>query len=254
MMARLREGEYGWRCRLGLIVPSLNVVAEPEMRRLAPDGVSVHSARMYLAGATTPESYARMAEDAEAAADLLATAGMDAIAYACTSGSILEDSGRITEILTKAAGVPSVTTARAVADALRALGLRRIAVATPYVEFVNKEERRFLESAGFEISAIRGLGLGHTSEERLSIGRVGLDAVRALARQVDSEAKEADGIFISCTNLATIGALEELEKEFKKPVVSSNAATFWAALRCAGQEIPIEGHGTLLRTFPPLGR
>ena len=69
-MARLREGEYGWRCRLGLIVPSLNVVAEPEMRRLAPDGVSVHSARMYLAGATTPESYARMAEDAEAAADL----------------------------------------------------------------------------------------------------------------------------------------------------------------------------------------
>ena len=85
MMALLRGGEYGWRCRLGLIVPSLNVVAEPEMRRLAPDGVSVHSARMYLAGATTPESYARMAEDAEAAANLLATAGMDAIAYACTS-------------------------------------------------------------------------------------------------------------------------------------------------------------------------
>lgn len=252
MISQLRDGEYGWRCRLGLIVPSLNVVAEPEMRRLAPDGVSVHSARMFLAGAVTPESFTRMAKDAEAAAGLLATAGMDAMAYACTSGSILEDSDRITEVLTRAGGVPSVTTARAVIDALRALGLRRVTVATPYVEFVNDEERRFLESAGIEVLTIRGLNLGHTPEERISIGRVRLDVVRDLARQVNSEAKEADGIFISCTNLATIDALEELEEELKKPVVSSNAATFWAVLRRAGLESKVEGHGTLLRTFPPL--
>lgn len=246
----LKEGPYGSRCRLGLLLPSLNVVCEPEMNRMAPEGVSVHATRMRLEGAMSPESYARMAEDAAAGASLLRTARVDVIAYACTSGAILEDSGRLTETIEREGGVPAVTTARAVVEALRALGLRRIAVGTPYVAFVNEAERLFLEKAGFEVTRMRGLEMGKTPESRVAIGRLKREAVHDLARQVDSP--EAEGVFLSCLNMAALDLLDRLEGELGKPVLSSTVATFWAALRRTGVEVSIPGFGSFLREFPPL--
>jgi arylmalonate decarboxylase len=246
----LKEGQYGSLCRVGLLLPSLNVVTEPEMSRLAPEGVSTHTTRLLLSGTMTPESYARMAEDAAAGAALLRTARVDVIAYACTSGSIVEDDAAITQTLEREGGVPAFTTAQAFIEALRALGLRRIAVGTPYVSFVNEAERKFLQNAGFEVTDIHGLEMGKTPESRIAIGRLKYDAVCDLARRVDSP--EAEGVFLSCLNLATVGVLDQLEEELGKPVLSSTVATFWAALRRGGVETSIPGYGSFLREFPPL--
>jgi maleate cis-trans isomerase len=40
----------GWRARLGFLIPAVNPTAEREMYRLAPEGVSVHFARMVARG------------------------------------------------------------------------------------------------------------------------------------------------------------------------------------------------------------
>ena len=37
---------YGWRGRIGLLVPSINTTMETEFWRIAPPGVSVHVARI----------------------------------------------------------------------------------------------------------------------------------------------------------------------------------------------------------------
>jgi len=246
----LKDGQYGSICRIGLVVPSLNVVIEPEFHKMAPEGVSAHATRMLLQGEMTRESYARMAQDAATTAALLRTARVDVIAYACTSGSFLEDGDRITETLEREGGVPAVTTAQAVIEALHVLGLKRIAVGTPYVDFANEAERMFLENAGFEVTDLYGLGLGDTPESRISIGRQKWQKVLEIARRVDSS--DADGVFISCTNLATIGVLEQLEQELEKPVFSSNVATFWSVLSRGGFSDPVPGYGSLLRDFPSL--
>ncbi|HBK81379.1 MAG TPA: decarboxylase [Nitrospinae bacterium] len=246
----LKDGQYGSICRVGLVVPSLNVVIEPEFHKMSPEGVSVHATRMLLQGKMTRESFSRMAQDASTAAALLGTARVDVIAYACTSGSFVEDGARIAETLEREGGVPAVTTALAVVEALHALGLKRIAVGTPYVDFVNEAEKQFLESAGFEVTGLYGLGLGDTPESRISIGRQKWEMVLEVARRIDSP--DADGVFISCTNLATIGVLEQLEQELGKPVFSSNVATFWSVLSRGGFSASIPGYGSLLRDFPSL--
>jgi arylmalonate decarboxylase len=222
------------------------VVIEPEFYQTVPEGVSVHVARVPLRGKASVESYVAMGEASVRAAEDLAITDPDAIAYGCTSGSIIEGEEAITSRLRDAAGgVDVVTTATAVIEALRALGLKRLAVATPYVQFVNDEEKAYLERLGFEVTRILGLELGHDESERKMIGRQAPGVAYRLAIEAYSE--DADGIFISCTNFATFPIIARLEAETGKPVVTSNQATLWAVLRRAGINDRLEGLGRLLQ-------
>ncbi|WP_431285198.1 maleate cis-trans isomerase family protein [Humitalea sp. 24SJ18S-53] len=244
MKAVSNYSPYGWRGKIGLIVPSTNTINEPEFYRLAPKGVTIHTARATALGKATRESYFSMAEAVKAAADDLATAEVDVIAYGCTSGSIVCSLQDIVQDLTERAKAPALATAGAVVAALRALGARRVAVATPYVDFVNESERSFLQDYGFEVASLHGLNLGETQEERRGIGRVPPEHVYRMARTCDRP--DADAIFISCTNLPTLDVIAQIEADLGKPVVTSNQSCFWACLRMLGLPDRIEGYGRLL--------
>ena len=214
---------------------------EPDFYAMAPRGVTVHTARMRLTE-VTPEALIRMAEDTERAACLLADAGVDIIVYGCTTGSLVggvewEEGlmGRIQE----EAGIPAVSTSSAVVEALRSLGAKRIGVATPYSEELNGLEKSFLEDLGFQVTGMRGLGL----LDNLDIGRVGRGTLEGITRDV---ADGADAVFISCTNLPVVGLIEEFEEEFNRPVVTSNQASMWAALR-GRVGYRVDGYGELMR-------
>ncbi|OVZ55362.1 decarboxylase [Pigmentiphaga sp. NML080357] len=237
---------YGWKAKIGLIVPSTNTVNEPEFWRMAPTGVGVFAARALLLGHATQESYVAMAQAVGAAAEQLATAEIDIVAYGCTSGSFMCPMSELVSDMQARTGKPALAAAGAVVAALRALGVRRVAVATPYVEFVNRREREFLEEYGFQVTSLQGLGLGETQEERRGIGRVPPEAIYRLARMVDRP--EADAVFISCTNLASLGVIAALERDLGKPVITSNQACFWACLRRLGLGDAPQGYGRLLET------
>jgi len=235
---------YGWRAKIGLIVPSTNTINEPEFWRLAPKGVTIHTGRAKLLGKATEESYFKMAEAVKVAADDLATAEVDVVAYGCTSGSIVCSLQDIVDDLKQRTKVPAVATAGAVVAALRALGSKCVAVATPYVDFVTASERRFLQDYGFAVASLHGLRMGETQEERRGIGRVPPEHIYRMAMACNRP--EADTIFVSCTNLATIDVIAQIESDTGKPVVTSNQACFWACLRLLGLPDRIEGHGRLL--------
>ena len=146
-----------------------------------------------------------------------------------------------------ASGVPTVTTSSAVVTALQAFGAKRVALGTPYVDFVNQEEIEFLKSTGFEVASMYGMQLGETQEERRGIGRVPPESLYRFVRHIDRD--DADIIFLSCTNLATIKMIPELENEAGKPVITSNQATFWRSLRLMGIKDRIEGFGSLLENY-----
>jgi maleate isomerase len=218
---------------------------EPEFWRMAPEGVSVHTSRVRLSE-VTPEALRLMASEAVRAAEELATADVNVIVYGCTSGSLLEGvewEERLRREIRERAGVEAITTAQAVVEALRALGVRRVAVATPYIDEINSRERSFLERSGFSVVRIRGLGIVRNTD----IGRQPPWVAYRLAKEVAREAgRSADGVFISCTNFRTIEVIELLEAELQLPVVSSNTASMWLALRTLGIRDRLS-YGRLLR-------
>jgi maleate isomerase/arylmalonate decarboxylase len=233
---------YGWRAKIGLIVPPTNTVNEGEWQRVMPEGVTFHVTRMPLhAGHDDAKLYA----DLDRAVDDLAAANVDVIAYGCTAGSMVAPLTRLTDHMTQRAGRPGVATAPALVQALQELRVRRVAMATPYHAALNAHEVQFLAQNQITVVAEKGLGFGANGPaEYRYIARVPPELVYRHARAVDRD--DAEAILISCTDFATLTVTERLEQELGKPVITSNQATLWAALRAAGLRDRIAGWGRLL--------
>jgi len=238
---------YSWRGRIGVIVPPTNTVNEAEWNMMAPPGLTIHAARMALHTDTTSTKGKRaLRRDLRKACADLAQAGVDVIAYGCTAGSMVSPVTDLSDFMTDVSGLPAVTTAGSLIAALRALGAARISVATPYHDALNEHERAFLAAHGIETLRLSGLGFGaHGPEEYKCIARVPAERVYELACSVDH--KDADAVLVSCTDFPTLDVIPRLERDLGKPAVSSNQATFWAALRAAGLDLKFDNFGTLLR-------
>lgn len=236
---------YGTRAKLGVIVPPTNTVNEAEWNRMAPPGVTIHATRMQLHTDIASAAGKRaLLDDLARHARDLAQAAVNVIAYGCTAGSMTVPAAELPEYMQNVSGCAAVTTAQALVEALRSLGAKRVAVATPYDEKLNRHEADFLHGHGFDVVAIRGMGYGAGGPaEYRNIARVPASEVFAFARDVDIPA--ADALLVSCTDLATLDVIERLEAETGKPVISSNQATFWLALRKAGVADRITGMGRL---------
>ncbi|MBT3786845.1 MAG: hypothetical protein HN725_10835 [Alphaproteobacteria bacterium] len=240
---------YGWRAKLGVIVPPTNTVNEAEWNLAVPDGVTVHAARMTLHTDTTSvEGLNALHRDLAEAVHSLKPAGVAAIAYGCTAGSMITPRHALAEKMSGEVDLPCVTTAAAIVDALEVVRAKKIAVATPYDKRLNDHEVEFLTSQGLEVLAIEGLGLGANGPaEYPLIHRVPKSRILELARSVDRSG--ADALVISCTDFPTFGLIEELESELGKPVITSNQATLWATLHAAGIGDKLPELGQLFRDF-----
>lgn len=234
----------GWRAKIGVIIPTVNAVTEPEFNRMAPDGVTTHFTRMPIHFHPEEDGFRSLLDDLSIRLDELKTCGSTAVAYNCTVGSMACPTELLNGHLEKVSGAPAVSTAASVIAALKALGVKRLAFASPYTEEVNQHEKEYLEAAGFEVVAMAGYNFGDGPERGKNYAAVPPDEVMAHARSVDRP--DAEAIFISCANFGSASVAGALEAELGKPVVTSNIATFWAALRAAGIDDPIPGYGRLL--------
>ncbi|WP_297501348.1 aspartate/glutamate racemase family protein [Thermococcus sp.] len=218
---------YGWRGRLGLIVPSSNTTMEMELHTYLPHGVSLHTARIPLKNVNENELIEMNALAVEAA-KLLKDAGVEQILYGCTSGSFIGGKDYEKELEAKIedeVNVPVVSTSTAVVEALKILDAQSVLVITPYTDEINQREKEFLEANEFEVLDIRGLGI----EDNIQIGK--LEPYEAYHLAKASFIEEADVIFISCTNLRTFEIIDPLEEDLGVPVVTSNQASLWLSLR-----------------------
>jgi len=240
---------YGARGRIGLITLATDTSVLPEYARAMPDGVAVYPAPIVLPrGEVTAAALTEMLADdqLERTARLLTWANVDVIVFACTTGSLVRGLGWDRELIVRierASGLPATTTTTAVLAALRTVGATSLAIATPYIDELNAIERRFFTESGFRVAAITGLSCATDPE----IGRLEPEDASALVERIDSP--EADAIFISCTNWHCLSAVEPIERRLGKPVVTSNLAGAWAALRQIGIDDALPDYGRLL-TLP----
>lgn len=229
-----------WERKLGLIVPSWNTVNEYEFQQVIHPTMSVHSMRIKIT-ADDEDNYSWMATQVPSAAQLLAQAKVQAICYGCLAGGFVKGPGHDQQIVNdieSVTGIPGVAAASAVVDALKALGVERVSVASPYEPWLNDKLRQYLNAFGIEVLALKGLGTqahsGFTPEQNA-----------ALASDVDRPASQA--IFIACSNFRTLEIIEPLEEKLGKSVVSSNLCSLWKMLRVLGDRRGLPRTGRLFR-------
>ncbi len=238
---------YGWRALIGLIQPSGGPVAEEEFRMAAPEGVSFVTTRMYIEE-VSEKGLDRMLTQVERAAGEIAIMKADCQVLCGTPAGFFKGHPfnlALTERLREASGLPSVTMATAVVEAMRRLGLRKIAAATAYTDELNQRLRAFLEEADFQVLAVEGLRQRYNWD----IARMPPTAAYSLTKEVARKVKGADGILICSGALRTFEVIDLLERDLGLPVVTSNQAGLWAGLRLGKVREPVHGFGRLLETL-----
>ena len=241
---------FGWRGRIGVLLPPGNPTVEPELSAMVPAGVTLHFGRL-----ETPPSvgkageHAGMEERIRAYREGLAgpTSALSqvrpaVVLLAHTASSYALGYGNeqaLVDRIAALAGAPALLAAQAVLAALRHLGVKRLALGTPYPESISRQGKAYWEAAGFGIAGY------HRLENVTDIYAENEERAYRLARQADTPA--ADAVLLSGTGLPTVAVLETLERDLGKPVLSSNQASLWQALRMAGVRESIAGYGRLLR-------
>ena len=229
--------------RVGLLVPGSNTTVEAEMNRAGLPGLSFHAARMALPmGLAGEELATQLRENAAAPLQHLSACQLEAVMLGCTSAAMALGAERSLSMMGAAQAKGTLEVGGAIIAALSALGLRRIALFTPYLPATNASVIAYLAAAGVETTASLGLGLNASLEMFRGVSRTSRAALEAHLDGLDHTG--ADGVLICCTDLPTVAALPGLEARIGKPVVSSNQAMVWAIARHLGQQ-PMQAGGSL---------
>jgi maleate isomerase len=176
-------------------------------------------------------------------ASLILPAGrLDVIAYGCTSGTIAMGEATIARRIREVRpGIAVTTPFTAVLAGLAALQARHTILLTPYSLPVTMTMCDFLERSGIEVVRAATFDLKLDSE----MNRVSPASIRRAVHELDDA--DCEAVFVCCTALRANGVIEELERALGKPVISSNQALAWHALRLAGYREQVANFGRLLR-------
>lgn len=243
----MTEAEIG--VRIGMVVPSLNTIAEDDFRRFAPSEVGIHIHRQRLPkidGKVTIDSLKMANEAAEEAAAYLSDMGPDAIAFNCTGASVAAGPGSdhvLNTRMKEALGLPCTNTMLAIKDALRALNIHSLVHICPFEGPSARIERESLEEDGLRLVKSEAMGF---SDAQVA-ARMSPDDIARHGCDMDIEA--ADGILLSCANVRAFEAAALLEQQIGKPVITSNQAMLWSVLRLAGWKDGVDSPTTLFRNL-----
>jgi maleate isomerase len=218
-----------------------------------PDGVTVHSHRLWLDIDYANEAAidglnAHLSDGARQ----LAAAKVEVVSMAGTTNSFYKGTDGSTWMeseMRAGSGLPSVASSPSVAQALRRYGARKLSIATPYPEWNNQKLREYFTSLGFEVLNVEGdrrIADGHAQhmndQDPEEIADFGVRICR----------DEADALFCSCSGWRAMEAAAAMEERTGKLVVTTNQATIWRSLKLIGVNQAKPGFGRLLDEMPPL--
>ena len=233
------------RGAIGLIVLATDNTIEHEFRRmLALDGIAFYETRIRNAAEINPTTLAAMEQGMAAATSLIMPgAHLDVVGYGCTSGTVVIGEDKVFARIQEARpGIACTTPITGAIAGFKALGAKRIALLTPYIEEVNQMLRRFIEARGISVPVMGSFN----HENDLEVARISETSIKEAVRRL-AAAERVDAVFVSCTSLRVAMIAEELEREVGMPVTSSNHAMAWHCIRLAGYKDPVPGFGSLFR-------
>jgi maleate isomerase len=229
----------------GVLIPSTNTTVEIEYTRHLPATLQFHVGRCGK-GANTPFSPS-LDEDVIRQSKLLGDAKVEVITLAQTSASLFDDDydARVKAQMSSNAGVPAVTSAEAIGEGVRALGMKRIGIVTPYsAEVIQRAKRYYEMKYGLQVMGMEGFG----ATDAYAIGK--LDAHMAFEALQRIDTPEIEVLIVPGGNFPTMPWIAAWERALGKPIITTNQATLWGALGVMKLNNPIPGLGRLLEQMP----
>jgi maleate isomerase len=225
-----------------MLLPSVNRAAEPQITEMLPRGVSLHTTRLRLR-ASDEAAINEMVSDVERGAAMLADADVDLIVFHCTAASMFApgfDDG-IIERIENATGKNATSTSKGCLEAFELFGAKNITLTTPYTQETNDREVAYLASHNVKVLSETGAGIGGDGAAMLAI------EPEEWRRRVNAQDEpDSQAAFISCTAIRAVEAIEPIEADIDKPVITSNQAMLWHALRKLGIDDRPQGFGRLM--------
>ncbi|MDZ5698860.1 ectoine utilization protein EutA [Chelativorans sp. M5D2P16] len=240
------ESDYGpQKPLIGALLLATDLTTEGDIRALIPASVTVCATRVPFENPTAPAQLARTLPHLGPAAGLVVPGvPLSSLYFSCTSATVVLGEDAVADaIATERPGVRLVTPIMAAKRAFRALGVRRIAVMTPYVAETALAIVNHLEGSGFEVLNAHGLDIADDRD----MARLKRGAIVQAAQ--DAMVEGAEALFISCTAMPAATFAPEIEARIGCPVVTSNLAGLWMAMRLAGVETRMPEKGRLMDTL-----
>ena len=228
--------------RIGLIALSTDFTIEQDYRNICHQlPVDIFVNRIPFENPLNHENYLKMANHiSDVSAQILPSEDVDIVAYGCTSGTIAIGAERIKQEVNNSKPNAKVTTPiTAAIKAFNHLGIKKIAVLTPYPKDVNETVFNFLNENNLTIDSFSPFNLEYDSE----IAQVSLESLQKEIAKIDLS--NVDGLFVSCTALKIVDVLDKIEKLQNTTIISSNQAIIWDCLRSVGIDTKIKGYGKL---------
>ncbi len=229
----------GWRGRIGVLLPPDNAVLEYETNRLPLPGISFHVARLFS------RKLEELPEESLKHIPSLQECGVNFILYACAASSFMFGAGanaKLEQEIRARSGLGAATATGALVQSVKALGIRRVALATPYWKELDDKLLAYFAEGEVRVVKIESMRL----DTWQAMNNQTPAGVYPLVRRADHP--DAESILILSTNLPTLSIIQSLEDDLKKPVISTNQAMIWAALRGLKIREPISGLGRLLES------
>ena len=229
------------KAHVGVIVPAVNRVCEQQFHAYAPPALGVHTMRARIAGKWA-RPIEELADEIRHVTEYMAECRPDLLVYNCTASSMKEGptgERRILHIMREVSDIEAVSTSAMVSEAFAALGVKSVVVISPYPN--NNDIVAYLKATGMEVARDVALNLPVSEYSEVTPARW-----QEIARMNDVQT--ADGIFLSCTNTRQIEAIADIEKTLGKPVVNSNQAVLWGAVKRLSAKVGA------VKPMPELGR
>ena len=235
---------FGWRKRIGYIGPTVMEVVPYEFYRFAPDGIGLVGVTCSIEDWGSDQFEQGVVT---AAATYLGSRAVDFIIHG--GGPLVAARGKdYEETLVKeieaAAKVPATTGVRAAMEALRHVGARRIAIASPYADRHNQALSAYLELHDFATVWVEGMDV---PLKRLS--SIPPADIRRFAGDVIARAPRCDALYLPCPQWQAAQIVDALERECGLPAIAYSHAAFFAAFKALGIKDPIQGHGRLMASL-----
>ena len=242
---KLQPDGHGWRARLGVLTHDDSAISESELWTMAPDGVSLHTSRVYFADLATFAD----PPDPENATELLARLPLQAIIYAWTVGSYLLGTSGEQELVSRVEqhshGIPVLMSAPAATAGFRALEAERIALIHGpfFTDDFDQKGVAYFQEHGFDVVHVSHMmppaDIPHPNTGSVASPAQIYEWVRS---HVPSSAQ---AVFLGGNALRAIGVIDALEEDLGRPLLSANQASLWYALRVAGAQVRVDGYGQL---------
>ena len=243
----LKPDGHGWRARLGVLTHDDSAISESELWTMAPDGVFLHTSRVFFADLATFAD----PPGPDDAAELLARLPLQAIIYAWTVGSYLLGTTGEEELVSRVQqhsnGIPVLMSAPAATAGFRTLEVKRIALIHGpfFTDEFDQKGATYFQERGFEVVHVSHL-MPAIEVPHPNTGSVASPAAiyEWVRRHVPSSAQ---AVFIGGNALRAIGVIAALEDNLSRPVLTANQVSLWHALRVAGAEVSVDDYGQLFK-------